>query len=126
MSLPKESLFTPYPGIPPSYTDMDPQVYGSNVVWYGYEEGGSDREIFLYDGNGITQLTHNSYNDGGVNRGPQIYGSNVVWQGSDGSDEEIFLYDGSTTVTTQLTNNSYNDLAPKIYGSNVLWHGLVG
>ena len=69
-----------------NYADWDPQVYGSNVVWQGFD--GNDDEIFLYDGNSTTQLTNNSYDDSWP---VHIYGSNVVWQGYDGSDWEIFL-----------------------------------
>ena len=101
-----------------SYDDYYPQVYGSNVVWDGWD--GSDYEIFLYDGTGTTQLTNNSYTDWI----PQIYGSNVVWVGSNGNDYEIFLYDGNNT--TQLTNNSYDDYFPEVYGSNVAWQSSDG
>ena len=58
-----------------SYYDQNPQIYGSNVVWEGYD--GNDYEIFLYDGSSTTQLTNNSYDD----QNPQIYESNVVWGG---------------------------------------------
>ncbi|GAH34114.1 unnamed protein product, partial [marine sediment metagenome] len=43
--------------------------------------------IFLWDGNTITQVTDNSYD----NYYPQISGSNVVWDGWDGYDNEIFM-----------------------------------
>ncbi|UCD28771.1 MAG: hypothetical protein JSV03_17115, partial [Planctomycetota bacterium] len=98
-----------------SYDDMGPQVYGSNVVWWGSD--GHDYEILLYDGINTNQLTNNSYDDWYS----QISGSNVVWWGSDGHDWEIFLYDG--TDTTQLTNNSYDDEFPQVSGSNVVWYG---
>jgi beta propeller repeat protein len=70
-----------------NFNDANPQIYGSNVVWRGYD--GNDYEIFLYNGSRgiITQLTDNSFND----YGPQIYGSNIVWHGFDGNDYEIIL-----------------------------------
>jgi hypothetical protein len=101
-----------------SYYDQGPKIYGSNVVWYGYD--GNDLEIFFYDGNTTTQLTNNSHHDGQ----PQVYGSNIVWQGGEGRDAEIFFYDGNTT--SQLTDNTYDDYYPEVYGSNVVWMGYDG
>ena len=47
-----------------------------------------DYEIFYYDGATTTQVTDNSYDDGG----PKINANgNVVWAGYDGSDSEVFL-----------------------------------
>ena len=92
------------------------------MVWAGFE-GGSDYEIFLYDGNSTTQLTNNSYND----YIQDIYESKVVWVGKLGSDvssNEIFFYDGNSTI--QLTNNSYRDWEAQVYGSNVVWSGYDG
>jgi len=102
------------------YDDSQPQIYGSNVVWYGFD---GNNEIFFYDGNTTTQLTtNNNYSDD--YDWFQIYGSNVVWIGSDGNDTEIFFYDGNTT--TQLTNNLCSDLSPQIHGSNIVWRSWDG
>ncbi len=94
------------------------QIDGSNVVWQGL--GGTDREIFLYDGNTTHQLTDNAFDD--VNA--QISGSRVVWQGYDGHDWEIYLYDGNTIH--QVTDNSYDDVNPEISGSNIVWRAYDG
>jgi len=70
------------------YQDSQPQVHGSNVVWFGHDESsGGDRELFLYDGSSTTQLTSNIYQESSF----QIHGSKVVWLGYDGHDEEVFL-----------------------------------
>ena len=37
-----------------NYDDRHPKVFGSNIVWWGYD--GNDYDIFLYDGNTTTQL----------------------------------------------------------------------
>jgi hypothetical protein len=106
--------------------DYDPRVSGSNVVWAGTggSDGGTDYEIFLFNGTATTQLTTNSTGD----YDPRVSGSNVVWTGpggSDGgSDYEIFLFNG--TSTTQLTTNSTDDFGPRVSGSNVLWAGRGG
>ena len=106
-----------------SIDDFRPQVSGSNVVWAGTggSNGGTDREIFFFNGTATTQLTTNSTDD----FFPQVSGSNVVWSGrggSDGgSDYEIFLFNGTTT--TQLTTNSTEEFDPQVSGSNVVWQG---
>ncbi|MCG8405080.1 MAG: PEP-CTERM sorting domain-containing protein [Phycisphaerales bacterium] len=53
------------------------QISGSNIVWHGFD--GNDREIFLYDGQTITQITDNAVND----VRPQIDGSVIVWNVGD-------------------------------------------
>ena len=59
------------------------------IAWVaGYAEA---RELFLYDGAGIIQLTDNDYYDcgGGINNA-----GHVVWDGKvDSEDYEILLYD---------------------------------
>jgi hypothetical protein len=109
-----------------STEDFRPQVSGLNVVWEGTggSDGGTDFEIFLFNGTTTTQLTTNSTDD----FDPQVSGSNVVWSGRGGSDggtdREIFLFNG--TSTTQLTSNSTDEFAPRVSGSNVVWYGTGG
>ncbi len=109
-----------------STEDFRPQVSGLNVVWSGPggSDGGTDSEIFLFNGTTTTQLTTNSTDD----FDPQVSGSNVVWSGRGGSDGgtdgEIFLFNG--TATTQLTTNSTDDFIPQVSGSNVVWYGRGG
>jgi len=94
-----------------SYFDSDPQVSGSNVVWYGSD--GHDTEIFMYDGSTTLQLTNNGYHD----RHPQVSGSMAVWD----SDQGIFWYDGSTV--SQLAGNGAD---PRISGPNIYWRDPSG
>jgi hypothetical protein len=75
-----------------------PQISGNNIVWQG-GVGGSDPEIFFYNGSTTTRLTNNNYDD----YTPQISGNNIVWVGEvGGSDGEIFYYNGSTTTGNQF------------------------
>ena len=106
-----------------------PRINNSgHVVWYGKggTDGGSDREIFYYDGSTITQLTTNSWEE----LYPEINNSgHVVWTGTGGtdggSDFEIFYYDGSTV--TQLTANSVHESYPQINDSgHAVWYGEGG
>ena len=109
-----------------STDDFDPQISGSNVAWYGSggTDGGTDTEIFFFNGSTVTQLTTNSTSESDL----QISGSNAVWRGSGGTDggtdDEIFFFNGSTV--TQLTTNSTFDFQPQISGSNVAWYGSGG
>ena len=102
--------------------DIDPQVFGSKVVWQGVDPNNSDWEIFVDMGKGVVQLTHNDTDD----NNPRIFRSRVVWQGKDPNqgDWEIFLYRDGATV--RLTDNSTDDTNPDIFGSYVVWQGWDG
>ena len=91
------------------------------MVWTG-EDGSvdNDREIYLWNGATITQLTDNTTSD----YWPDVSGSNVVWYGPDAGDNEIYLWNGATT--TQITNNSTEDFYPAISGSNLAWNSYDG
>jgi hypothetical protein len=99
-----------------------PQISGSNAVWTGRStDGGSDDEIFFFNGTSTIQLTTNTTRDDA----PQVSGSNVVWRGQGGtdggSDYEIFFFNGTSTI--QLTTNNTDDFNPQVSGSNVVWTG---
>lgn len=91
------------------------------VVWEGGD--GSDTEIFLYDGSGVTQITDNDFDD----HDPQINDSGlVVWWGQThaDSDYEIFRYDDGGI--TQITDNDYTDWRPRINNSGqAVWVGIL-
>ena len=57
----------------------------------GGDDGGSDLEIFLYDGMTVNQLTRNTAEE----TSPEISGTTLVWQnttaGGDASYAEIYL-----------------------------------
>ncbi len=87
--------------------EWEPQISGSNIVWYTNDEENS--EIFFYNGSSVIQVTDNSYAD----MYPRICSKYIVWQGKkDGEDYEILFWDGINTY--QLTNNSFNDELPYI------------
>ena len=62
-----------------------PQISGNNVVWQGKATLADDFEIFFWDGNTVTQITDNDYDD----TKPQIAGFNVVWEAHEAGDTEI-------------------------------------
>ena len=113
-----------------NFYDENPQIWGNNVVWTGYD--GNNSEIFFYDGIKTVQLTDNETQD----YSPQISGNNIVWQGNgskiflydstnwQGNGSEIFFYDGTNII--QLTNNNFYDENPQISGNNVVWQGYEG
>jgi plastocyanin len=91
-----------------------PSLSGSSVVWT--ENDGNDHEVFVFDGDAISQLTHNNDDD----FYPRVSEGNVVWQCRDATgDWEIFLHDGARI--TQLTHNDHPDILPQVSGSNVAW-----
>jgi len=105
-----------------------PAISGTSVVWYATEgsDGGTDNEIFYYNGTSTRQLTTNTTNE----TFPDISSTNIniVWNGTGGSDggtdNEIFYYNG--TSTRQLTTNTTDDLNPRINGTDVVWYGAGG
>jgi hypothetical protein len=61
------------------------------VVWWGAGNA-TDSEIYFYDGDTITQLTDNTFDD----RLPEINNlGHVAWVGNVGNQYWVFLYDGS-------------------------------
>jgi hypothetical protein len=74
-------------------------LYDGQITWSRY--GGSDFEIFLWDGSSISQITDNDFD----NRAPSIYNGEIVWYGGTNSnDNEINYFDG--LPIHQLTSNS--------------------
>ena len=53
--------------------DIEPSVYQETVSWSRFD--GNDYEIFFWDGDQITQITDNDYDD----VGSDTYGGHVVW-----------------------------------------------
>jgi MYXO-CTERM domain-containing protein len=103
-----------------SLVDQKPQVWGSNVVWQGEggTDGGSDYEIFRYDGTSTTCLTSNALPD----QNPHVSSGGVVWERSSGASEEvIFLSLAGGAVETPLSNNAVQDGNPTISGNLVAW-----
>ncbi len=108
-----------------------PLVSGFNITWEGAggSDGGSDQEIFFFDGKTTRQLTQNNVED----KVEGIDGSQVVWSsqvggvGSNGATTyELNVFNGDTGVTTRLTNNALNEDFVGVDGSNVFWLSPVG
>jgi hypothetical protein len=95
--------------------NSDPQIDGSNVVWYGGSYPNVD--IYLHDGTSVTNLSNN----GASNSYPQIDGSNVVWSSGSYLNYDIYLHDG--TNLANLSNNGASNYSPQISGSSVVWQG---
>ena len=51
----------------------DCQIFGGNIAWVRFDGNGQD--ILFGDGQSITQITDNHYDEGY----PHISGTNVVW-----------------------------------------------
>ena len=85
-----------------------PQINNNNyVAWEGSD--GNDREIYLYNGTIVENITENNEKDGR----PRINDSNyIVWECFDGNDNEICLYNGIDII--QITDNDHNDGYPFI------------
>lgn len=96
---------------------LNPQVAGSRIVWEaaGGTDGGSDREIFLYDGGSTTQLTTNDIHD----LNPRVTPTHVLWEHGTGDAAEIY-FDGDDGGVP-LTNNSVRDTLGSVWGDRAAW-----
>ncbi len=101
------------------FYDMSPQVYGDQVVWFGWD--GQDYEIYLYKAgpNSIEQLTDNSYDD----ISPVIWDTMIAWEAYPAVDADIFIWkDG---LSQKISDNTEDDTNPRIWNGQVVWQGLV-
>ncbi len=127
-------IFLYYKGVTQQITinsngeDDDPEINASgNIVWEGAggSDGGSDYELFYYDGSNVTQLTENSCDD---ENGMISENNHIVWEGAAitvCSEREIFIassalpvfskqfshdqiIEGGTTTLTYTIDNSAN------------------
>jgi hypothetical protein len=105
------STTTKIPGT--SASSSTPDVWGSNIVWY---DSNHPYQIYLWDGNAITQITNDNSRDNGP---PQVSSGGVVWSGSTWpppiTSQEVFLWDGVTTAKIA------DGWTPAISGSNIVW-----
>ena len=89
--------------------------YKYKTVWIKRDNSSDDYEIMYYDGDNITQITNNSYND----LNPFIHKDIIAWQSYDGHDFEIMYWNGSTII--QITNNDVDDVKPTVYNGTIAW-----
>mgnify|MGYP001569390148 CR=1 FL=1 len=98
------------------YNNIAPALHGNFIAWERWIGGKS--EIYFYDGNRMSRLTNNNYDD----RGVSIWKNYVAWHGfrRNTADSDIFYYDGSTVRQLTQTNKNSN---PVVWGNNVAWTG---
>lgn len=108
----------------------EPLVSGVNVTWYapGGIDGGTDTEIFFYDGKTVRQITQNNSTDfvSGIHGSTLFYSSQVGTAGALGATWEIFAYNDTTKATTRLTNNAFDDIIRGVSGGHVYWSNNSG
>lgn len=100
-----------------SKQDNEVRVFGSHVVWQGTggSDGGTDLEIFWYDGTTITQLTENTAAD----RFPEVSASGILWERGSGTSQEVIFHD--FVSETPLTSNAVFDGNATLIGNRVVW-----
>lgn len=80
------------------YIAARPKIYGSNIVWEEYNNGGGINLKTLNLNTGETTLISSSFGSY-----PSIYGDKIVYQDSDESLSGLFLYDLSTKTKKQIS-----------------------
>jgi len=85
-----------------------PQINSKgNIIWI------SQKEIYLYNGSTITQITESGNTKRQIGMNDNDY---VVWQEWDGSFWQIMVYDG--TIVHQITSTVYDNYFPGINNRN--------
>lgn len=81
--------------------DSNPRVYGNRAVWQGAggTDGGTDSEIFYYDGTNIIQLTENSE----IDQYPQLSGLGIAWERGSGATKKIVYHDATSETVLDST-----------------------
>ena len=102
-------------------------IYGSNVVWAGKANDGSDFEIFRYDiSTGVvTRLTNNDFDD----KNPQLSERFVTWWASPpGGMNSIYVYDLQNPARgpVKISDDAFNNADPRVSESHVVWSGTQG
>ena len=100
-----------------AFFDSEPRVLGATVMWQGRggTDGGTDEEIFRFDGSTTTQLTQNAELD----RFPKMSSGGTIWERGNSTTQEVILWDGVSE--TPLTANAVFDGTATISGSRVAW-----
>jgi len=90
-------------------------VDGSMVAWTEQPSLGSDTDVFVYEGAGITWLTDDTLNDEGLHAA----GGTLAWAKGFGTYNEIMTYRGGTITT--ITDNGSITSYPETSGTYVTW-----
>ena len=102
-----------------SSPQVNPDVYGSRIVWRDFRNGGCD--LYMYD---LSTGTESVIASGIYNvREPKVYGDRIVWRDYRDGSWDIYLYDLSTSSETLLSSETYYNMAPDIYDDIVVWMG---
>ena len=99
--------------------DSDPSLYNGTVAWIGI--GGSDDDIFYWDGSTTVNVSDNAFC---CDDYPSLFNGAIAWEGSDFSDSEIYYWNG--TNITKVTDNNVSDKRPSHYNGTVAWEGGDG
>ena len=104
------------------WEDSAPQINNDGwVVWRGKEDGGSDTDIYLFDGTNTINISHNDVGSNPNDSTPQINNNGwVVWKGTG----EIYFTDSPGVSITQLTDGPYLQMYPQISDAgHIVWQG---
>ncbi|BBO85881.1 hypothetical protein DSCO28_64470 [Desulfosarcina ovata subsp. sediminis] len=108
----------PYIGYPPSYGSIEPTLSNGQIAYAKWD--GNDYEIFLWDGQEITQITNNETDD----YEPQIDNGQISWTGSNSISEpiDVFFWDGS--ATNNISNMPETNEDSHLQDGRIVYYGF--
>ncbi len=96
--------------------DQDPVIEGTLIAWIGDDTVNGDTDVFLFDGEVITNI---SIATGNVVGTLSLSKKCLTWTEDDENDNEIFLWQKG--VVTQVTDNGVDDWSPVNVGNKIAW-----
>ncbi len=96
---------------------LDPAVYGDNIVYSQKNPGGWDLYVYSVSGHSSRPLITAS----GDQILPAIYANTVVWQDRRNGNWDIYRYNLVTKTENQVTNGGGDQYFPAIWNDNIVW-----
>ena len=111
MQITNNSTYDNYP-----FIDID----GIKIVWRGEDPIQGDKEIYLWDGQQIINISNNNTDD----HFPTIFNGKIVWSSFKNGHWQLMLFkDG---VVYQLTNYNYANFRSWLDGEDLVWNQIRG
>ena len=97
--------------------EVEPAVWGSNVVWIAYSPGGASLRLRAGMDSVATVRTAGADDLGG----PDVSHKYIVWHENAGSGFDIYAYDFDTGEVMTVCDDPGDQMNPRVWGRVVAW-----